>query len=252
MIRLAALIAIWLAAVGAAPAPVLVPDVSSRQVQIQTSFTGEELLLFGAIIYPDAMPVGGADIAVVLRGPTDSILVREKQKVAGVWVNADSHLFRSAPGFYAVASSAPLSDLIDERTAAIFELGLANLQLSPGPTQDPATERRIETGFIDLMRERALYAEYPDGVDVTDGVLYRARIAIPSRVPVGDYTAETFLIADGRILAVATRDVAIGKTGFERFVALAAERRQGWYGIVAVLVSLGLGAFAAFVFARRS
>ncbi|WP_343344929.1 TIGR02186 family protein [Sphingomicrobium sp. XHP0239] len=250
MIRLLALALVWVAAVGAAP--VLVPDVSSRQVQIQTSFTGEELLLFGAIIYPDAMPEGGADIAVVLRGPADSILVREKRRVAGVWVNADSHLFRSAPGFYAVASSAPLDDLVDERTAAIYELGLANLQLSPGPGQEAQTERRIETGFIDLMRERQLYAEYPDGVDVTDGVLYRARIAIPSRVPVGDYTAETFLIADGRILAVATRDVAIGKTGFERFVALAAERRQGWYGLVAVLVSLGLGAFAAFVFARRT
>ncbi|MEN3972457.1 TIGR02186 family protein [Sphingomicrobium sp. XHP0235] len=250
MTRIAALVALWLLFVGAAPT--LVPDVSSRRVEIQTSFTGEELLLFGAIIYPGDMPAGGADVAVVLRGPADSILVREKQKVAGVWVNADSQLFRSAPGFYAVASSAPLGRLVDERTAAIYELGLANLQLSPGAGQDPAGERRIEQGFIERMKEAQLYAEYPDGIEVTDGVLYRARIAIPSRVPVGDYTAETFLIADGRVLAVATRDVAIGKTGFERFVALAAERRQWEYGLAAVAISLFLGWFAAFVFARRS
>src|SRR3546814_13031244 len=32
--------------------PRLVPDVSSRAIDIQYSFTGEELLLFGAILYP--------------------------------------------------------------------------------------------------------------------------------------------------------------------------------------------------------
>ena len=43
-----------------------------------------------------------------------------------------------------------------------------------------------------------LYAENPRGVEISDGVLYRARITIPSQVPVGTYTAETFLIERGR------------------------------------------------------
>jgi hypothetical protein len=32
--------------------PVLVPDVSQRNIEIAYSFTGAELLLFGAILYP--------------------------------------------------------------------------------------------------------------------------------------------------------------------------------------------------------
>ena len=32
--------------------PRLVPDVSQRQIEIRYSFTGAELLLFGAILYP--------------------------------------------------------------------------------------------------------------------------------------------------------------------------------------------------------
>ena len=36
----------------AADKPLLVPDVSSRNVEIRTTFTGDELLLFGAIVYP--------------------------------------------------------------------------------------------------------------------------------------------------------------------------------------------------------
>ena len=37
----------------------------------------------------------------------EPILVREKQKIAGIWLNADSIDFRSAPSFYAVATTGP-------------------------------------------------------------------------------------------------------------------------------------------------
>jgi hypothetical protein len=76
-------------------------------------------------------------------------------------------------------------------------------------------------------------------------------ITIPSQVPVGVYTAETFLIDNGRVLAAATRDIQISKSGFERFVALAARRHSFLYGLTAVLLSLGLGWAAATAFRRR-
>jgi uncharacterized protein (TIGR02186 family) len=236
----------------AAEKPVLVPDVSARTVQIRYSFTGAQLLLFGAVVYPGARPpTHGADIVVVLRGPVQPILVREKHKIAGIWMNADSNRFRSAPSFYAVASSKPISSLVDERTAAVYELGLHNLQLSPGSGALPQKERRFEAGLLDLRRRTGLYSENPHGVEITGGVLYRATITIPSQVPVGTYTAETFLVDDGRVLAAATRDIAIDKSGFERFVALAARRHGLYYGLSAVGMSLALGWAAAAAFRRR-
>jgi len=236
----------------AADKPVLVPDISARNVQIRYSFTGAQLLLFGAVVYPGGrVPERPADIAVVLRGPVQPILVREKQKIAGIWMNADSNRFRSAPSFYSVASSKPITDLVDERTAAIYELGLHNLQLSPGGGALPDKERRFEAGLLDLRRREGLYSENPRGVEITDRVLYRAVITIPSQVPVGTYTAETFLIDDGRVLAAATRDIQIDKSGFERFVAAAARRHRLLYGLTAVALSLGLGWAAAAAFRRR-
>ncbi len=236
----------------AADKPLLVPDISARQVQIRYSFTGAQLLLFGAIIYPGGRaPSGTADIVVVLRGPVQPILMREKQKIAGIWMNADSNRFRSAPSYYAVASSRPISDLVDERTAAIYEMGLQNLQLSPGGGALPDKERRFEAGLLDLRRREGLYSEKPRGVEITDRVLYRATITIPSQVPVGTYTAETFLVDHGRVLAAATRDIQISKSGFERFVALAAHRHDFLYGLVSVALSLGLGWAAAAAFRRR-
>jgi len=236
----------------AADKPLLVPDISARKVEIRYSFTGAQLLLFGAIIYPGGRaPQRPADIVVVLRGPVQPILVREKQKIAGIWMNADLDRFRSAPSFYAVASSRPITELVDNRTAAIYEMGLHNLQLSPGGGALPEKERRFEAGLLDLRKRHGLYAENPQGVEISGGVLYRATITIPSQVPVGTYTAETFLVDRGRVLAAATKDIEINKSGFERYVALAARRHEGLYGLAAVLLSLGLGWAAAAFFRRR-
>ena len=233
--------------------PVLVPDISSRSIQIRYSFSGAQLLLFGAILYPGGkVPERPADIVVVLKGPVQPILVREKQKMAGIWMNADSNRFRSAPSFYAVASSRPIRELVDERTAAIYELGLRDLQLSPGGGALPDKERRFESGLLDLRKRQGLYAESDRGVEISNGVLYRARIAIPSQVPVGTYTTETFLIDRGKVIAAATRDVDVGKAGFERTLALAARQHGFLYGLAAVGLSLFLGWAAAMAFRRRA
>lgn len=243
----------WFAAVPArADDPRLVPDVSSRAIDIQYSFTGEELLLFGAILYPgQRLPDDRADIVVVLKGPVRPIILREKRRVAGIWVNANSIRLRSSPGFYAIGSSQPIDKLVDERTAAIFELGLQNLSMSPTGFSESGTLERFEKGLVDLYRRMGLFYENPAAVEITEGVLYRARIPVPARVPVGTYRAETFLISKGRVLAVASRNVEIRKAGFERFVALAAQRHGFLYGLAAVAMSLLLGYAASAAFKRR-
>ncbi|MGE4323650.1 MAG: TIGR02186 family protein [Sphingobium sp.] len=229
----------------------LVPDVSQREVEIQYSFTGADLLLFGAILYPDGRkPERPADVIVVLKGPDQSIRMREKQKVAGIWINADSMRFRSAPSFYAMASSRPIDRIVDERTAAIYELGLDKLQLSPASINDSAEQNRFQAGLVDLRQRAGLYLERPGAVEITDGVLYRARLPLSARVIVGDYTAETFLVQDGRVVAAAVRDIAIRKSGFERFMAIAADQWSLLYGLAAIALAVGMG-WAAGAIARR-
>ncbi len=233
--------------------PILVPDVSQRDIEIAYSFTGADLLLFGAILDPggrlpdDEKP---ADVVVVIKGPTQSILLREKAKVAGIWVNAARLRYSSVPSFYAIASSRPVSQLIDQRTQAIYELGLDSLQLSPGSSAPQAVQDRFARGLVDLKKRANLYLEAPKAVEIKDGVLYRARLTIPARVPVGRYTAETFLIREGRVLATATSDIVIRKSGFERFVARSAEKRAIPYGLFTVFLSVLFGWGAGWI-ARR-
>ena len=245
--RLAALPAMALALTGA-EAPVLVPDVSQRQIDIQYSFRGAELLLFGAIVYPGGRPPDKrADIVVVLKGPEQQIRMREKRQVAGIWVNADSMQFQSAPSFYAIASSRPIKAIADARTAAIYELGIDNIQLSPTSFADTDEIARFERGLEDLQARKGLFVQAPGTVEITDGVLYRAHLPLSARVLVGDYTAETFLIQDGRVVAAAVRDIEVRKSGLERFVASAAEDWSLLYGLAATGVAVLMGVLAGWV-----
>ncbi len=238
--------------VAAAAEPRLVPDVSQRKINIQSRFTGEELLLFGAILYPKGVvPEGQVDVAVVLRGPTRPIIVREKQKVGGIWVNAASVELRSAPAYYAVASSRPIDKIIDAKTAAIYELGLDRLQLSPSGEIDNKELRRFSNGLVDLNQRDTLYKQSAGAVDIIGDVLYRARLSIPSSVPEGSYIAETLLIRDGRVI-VADDSVVIeiNKTGLERLITILSQQYSLFYGLLAIGFSLLLGWGAGALFGR--
>lgn len=230
--------------------PLLVPEVSQHEIRVRQGFTGTELLLFGAILDPDGKRAQEPyDIVIVLKGPTEPILIREKDKAFGIWVNAGSTAFRSAPSFFAVASSSPVDTIVDPRTAAIYELGLDYLQLSPSGAIDPEEQARFTSGLVDLRRRQDLYKEDPDGVQVSQGVLYQARIALPSSVSVGRYSAETFAIRRGQVIASAVADVEVRKLGFEGFVADQSQQSPLLYGLFAVLLSVVMGVGAGRLFA---
>lgn len=235
---------------GGARDPILVPEVSQHEVQVRQGFRGTELLLFGAILTPDGTRAGqDYDIVVVLKGPTRSIILREKQRIAGIWVNAESTEFRSAPTFFALASSKPISRIVDDKTAAIYELGLPWLQLSPIGAYNPKEQARFSAGLVDLMQREQLYKDDSKGVKISEQVLYQARIKLPSSVQTGTYTAETFAITKGRVVASAIARVEVKKLGFERAVAQFAEYNGFFYGLLTVALSVAMGFMAGRLFA---
>jgi uncharacterized protein (TIGR02186 family) len=235
---------------GGARDPILVPEISQHEIQVRQGFTGAELLLFGAILTPEGTRAGQYyDIVVVLKGPTQSIILREKQKVAGIWINAASTEFRSAPSFFATSSTRPVAKIVDERTAAIYELGLPWLQLSPIGAIEPADQSRFAEGLVYLRQRQGVFKQDDKGVRVSEQVLYQARISLPSSVQTGTYTAETFAISRGRVVASAMSHVEVRKLGFEGAVATFAQEYGFFYGLLTIAVSVFLGWLAGRVFA---
>ena len=230
--------------------PILVPEVSQSRIEVRQGFTGANLLLYGAVVTPDGMRED-YDIVVVLRGPSEAIRIREKERIVGIWMNSGASDFRSAPSFFAVASSKPIPDLVDERTAAIFEFGTQFIQLSPVGEIEPGEQERFAQGLVEQRQRDGLYKEDPQGVSISEGVLYQARITLPSKVSTGRYTAETFAISGGRVLASATAKIEVVKVGFEGRVVREANRNGFLYGAFAIFLSVSMGLVAGRFFSRR-
>ena len=86
---------------GAPPASAerLISTLSTSRVLIASNFTGADVVLFGSV-ERDAQTVarrGGYDIVVTVSGPRETIVTFRKQRIAGIWVNADSRTFVRVP-----------------------------------------------------------------------------------------------------------------------------------------------------------
>src|SRR3546814_12504081 len=111
---------------------------------------------------------------VVLRGRSEPITIRKKERLAGIWVNRHSARVETVPSYFAVAASAPLKDLVDDWTATVYELGMETLQHSPASGKSSEETADLEQGLLDLLRRAGLFVESENGVAITEGVSFRA------------------------------------------------------------------------------
>ncbi|MGC1349938.1 MAG: TIGR02186 family protein, partial [Xanthobacteraceae bacterium] len=80
--------------------------------------------------------------------------------------------------------------------------------------------------------------------------LFRASIRLPAQVPVGDYTVDVKLFADGNLVAHTDSAFEIVMVGFEQFVVDAARDHGLLYGLATALMALLTGWIASVAFRR--
>ncbi len=223
----------------------LVADLSRHVIQIASDFSGTELLVFGAIGTESE-----ADIVVIVRGPRDEVVVRKKARLMGIWINAESAVFRSVPGFYGVAATRPLDDIGAAEMRRLMEIGLDGLRLDPDPELDAGEIAEFRRALIGLRQAEGLFPTEPGKVDVVGGRLFRARIPFPASVPVGAYVADTFLIRDGEVVVAQSSPLVVNKAGFGADIYDFAHEEASLYGLLAVIAAAMAGLTGSVLFRR--
>jgi uncharacterized protein (TIGR02186 family) len=252
--RSALVLAAGLMTATAAVAERLVTSVSTHRVLISSNFTGTDLVLFGAI--EDETPANratGYDIVVTVRGPAGKFIARRKDRVLGLWINADSRRFIEVPAYLAVLSSRPPADLGPPEFLRRQRIGLANQTLRQRIGTDFAdvvAQDPFRVAFLRVRESEGLFYEEPQGVTFLTTTLFRATVPIPGKAPTGNYEVETLLISAGRLIARETTAIEVVKTGFEELVAGVARDHGFIYGISTALLSLMCGLLASFIFRR--
>jgi len=246
--RLAALAvaALVLLCASGARAQDLIADLSSHRVDITTGFTGADLLLFGSV--DDT-----GDIVVTVTGPKETVTVRRKDRVAGIWMNTRSIQFDGAPNFYAVASSRPLEEIAPPEVLARQEIGADRLQLKVAAGHEDATREEVDEfrkALIRRKRAQGLYAKQPGDVTVIASKLFRTQVHFPATLATGIYTAVVYLIRDGHVVHAQTTPLVVEKVGIGAEVYTFAHTRSATYGIAAIVIAVVAGWLAAAVFRK--
>jgi uncharacterized protein (TIGR02186 family) len=239
---------------GTAFAERLVTDISERQIAITSSFKGTTLLIFGAVQQGRVFEGGLADndIVIVVRGPARDMVVRKKERMAGIWVNADSVTFAAVPGYYAVASNRPLEDIASPELLDRMGIGLEHLSLKVKEVHAPeATIPAFREAVIRQQKNAFLFLSAERGVTLLAQTLFRANLIFPATVPVGDYRVEAYLLKDGRIVSAQSSPLSINKSGIERSLYILAHDASYLYGLIAVALAVLAGWTAGLVFRKR-
>ena len=238
-----------------AQAEKLVTTLSTSRVLVYSNFTGADVVLFGSV-ERDAQTVarrGGYDIVVTVTGPRENILTFRKERVLGIWVNAESRTFVKVPSYLTVLSNRTITDIADLNTLRRTQTGLARILLPQeisGDIADSIRDDPFRQAFLRLKVERNLYRETQNGVTFLTPALYRAAIPIPDNAPTGNYDVDVKLFADGALLAREQTALEIVKVGFEQFVASGARDYGLLYGLATALMALMTGWFASVVFRK--
>jgi uncharacterized protein (TIGR02186 family) len=240
-----------LPALAAEPPEQVHSDISTREISIQSNFTGIEIVLFGSIDFsraptPDEGPY---DVIMVIRGPAEPIVVRRKERVAGIWVNRASQTFSAVPGFYAALASRPLRAIAPEETLKKLGVGFANIDFGKAKGGD-TPDGGFRASLIRIRQEHNLFKEADDGVSFIGRSLFRGSVDLPVNVPIGRYTSQVYLFRDGKMLSQSQGSLQVHKAGFERIVYALAYRRPFLYGLLSVLMAMTAG-FAAWAFFRK-
>lgn len=214
---------------------VLTVDLAEDHVDITTGFNGAHLVLHG-------VKKQDGDVAVVIRGPERTMVVRRKEKVGGTWMNGKGMKFRSVPTYYDYALSR--DEKLFARHGHLKEhgIGLDALYFNPDVSREKAENiQNFQEALIRNKQAQGLYPLKPRPIKFLGNDFFRASFYLPANVPVGNYEVQSFLLSDGAVVESHVTNLRVGQVGFGARVYQFAQKHGLLYGLICVLIAVSAG-----------
>ncbi|HVY99581.1 MAG TPA: TIGR02186 family protein [Dongiaceae bacterium] len=229
----------------------IVADLIVHRIEITSGFSGAELTLFGAI-------EGKGDVIAVVHGPSapgggllgGTVDVRRKVRSFGIWVSGPYARFDNIPGFYAVAGSEPLEEIVTPDMRRRYQLGLDMMKTEAVQATTPDIAD-FAGALLRIRQRQGLYNDKVGHVSFVGDRLFRTSFAFPSSVPTGIYTVDVYLAREGRIVDAQSFPLLVNRAGFSADIYDFAHRHAAAYGAIAVVTALFFGWIAHLAFRRR-
>ncbi|MAM60425.1 TIGR02186 family protein [Maritimibacter sp. UBA3975] len=225
----------------------IVAGLSQNRVAIDATFVGSEILVFGAVKRETPIPEGELGVIVVIEGPSGPVTVRRKERIAGIWVNSDSVVVNDAPAFYAIATSGPFDDVLNEEAnkARLVSIDESVWIMDRADRDD---EKAFADAVIRIREEEGLYSLAEETVLLAEETLFSTAVTLPSNLVEGLYSARIYLTREGNVVSDHISYVSVHKVGLERWIYNLAHDLPLVYGLLSLAIAIAAGYLASTAF----
>ncbi len=236
---------------GELPQELIQIGLSTDTIAITSGFSGADLTIFGAVTNtdPQVQRLGRYDIIVVLEGPETPMVVREKTRVFGMWLNTRSADFDVVPLSYIASSTRKMRDITDNESFKKLSLGIENLLLDTGRAKTEIAGEFADA-LKDINRKSGRYSEDSGLVEFISPNLFRATLRLPTNVPIGKHKARAFLFRNGAFIKESSAGLQIEKAGIEQNVYRFAHEHSFVYGLLAIALAIITGWLGRVIFRK--
>lgn len=229
-----------------AAAEEVVAGLSQSRISISTDFDGSEILIFGAVKRDAPAGKGPMQVLITVEGPSEPLTVRKKDKRFGIWVNTEQVEVVGAPSFYAVATTAPMSEMISDNQDLDYKISIPRaIQLSRDRFPGDVT---FEDALIRIREKAGLYQTNIGAVTLEEDTLFSTSVRLPANLHEGDYRARFFLTRGGVVIDTHTTDIDVQKVGLERFLFRLSRENPLTYGLMSLAIAIFAGWLASAAF----
>ena len=254
MLTAAAVFAAAAAQADGSPPEKIVAGLSQNRVSITANFDGSEILIYGAVKRDTPAPTDTTlDVIITVEGPSVPLVIRRKEKVAGIWINGASVRIDSAPSFYTVATSGPLASILSETDDLRNKITIPNVIRAVGISAEASNSPDFVEALQRIRLTDDTYRIAENSVQLVEETLFRTDVILPANLTEGNYRVRMFLLRAGKVVDTQERLIGVRKAGLERFLFNLAHERPFLYGVISLVMAAvaGWAASAAFAFMRR-
>lgn len=246
-------------------------SVSPKTISIGLDFSGADVTISGTT--PEE-----AGVVVVVDGPLDSVKMRKKGKVMGLfWMTVDQAEVEDMPAFHMVLSSEPIEHIlsrelqitlgVDPETSNILDQAQA---INPDDESPVSGDKQTEfvTALRDMYITEGRYTPWrcyheaeaadcdaaaPAGAIIRpdDEGRWETVLSLPSDAPLGDYSVQAHYVRDGEVVMSDTAAFNVEKVGAVDTLGSMAKDNAALYGAMSLAIAVVMGLAIGFVFGSR-
>ncbi|MGP8050136.1 MAG: TIGR02186 family protein [Desulfobaccales bacterium] len=230
----------------------VVTAASKNLIKIGLSYSGDDIYFFGV------SPVKDCDLIIRLTTEkSEKVKLSVKGRVGPFWMTVKQYEVSHAPFIYKIHSTKPVDQIVSPETAQELGLGYEavrkemKLHLIRGEAA-AADQDLVFKGLVKIKEKANLYSIVagPEGLEVTEGRLFKHYFRFPPAATEDRYVVESFAFLNGQQVGYGRDVIEIKKVGLENWLTSVSQDHPTLFGLMAVFIALAAGLLVGMIFKK--